>query len=282
MTAEDIDKISLMRDEGKTTKEIATEFGVSYKTMTNWINRLIKEGEIGKLTARVRWTEELVSELILMKGSGATIEEMTKRLGVSFGAMHEKVTALVRAEKLPREFSHWKQNGLYEYLDAHNLCHRCYRKEKISGYSFCSACIERDFFQRIMRPSQKQGERLRKKREEHKKNGICIDCSKPATHGLYCYEHMIARKKAGLRHGEKRRRERMGIPTVLDIRKANRLCLRCGSPIEDGNSTFWCNACRERQSRNATITNARMKEAGQGFYFWRLRYELQTQKQRGF
>nr|DAR00786.1 MAG TPA: transposase [Caudoviricetes sp.] len=281
MTTEEIDKISLMRDEGKTTREIAEEFGVRVSTMRAQLDRLIKAGEIGKLRPKMRWTDERVDELIRMKNSGATVEEMTKRFDVTFDAIRQKTAALVRAGKLPREYNSWKENKLYDYLDARNLCHECYCNEKFSGYSLCPGCLEHKTLQRERRPVQKQGERLRKLRKEHKENGICIDCSKPATHGLYCYEHMIARKKAKLRYNEKSRRERMGIPTVWDIRKANRLCRLCGSPIEDGNDTLMCNACCKRMSKMATATHVRMKAEGRDFKLGRALYEQRANRSTG-
>lgn len=279
LTDEDIDRISIMRDDGKTTEEIAEAFGVRVTTMRDWIGRLMRDGEIGTIHPCTKWTDKRVEKLIEMKSSGATIEEMIEHFGVSFGAIRGKIDKLVRTGKLPRECGRWKENGLFEYLDAHNLCHRCYRNERIGKSVLCPACIERnDLLPRGNPLTAEQKESNRERRKKRKESGICIDCSKPATHGLYCYEHMIARKKAKLRYLEKKRIERMGIPTAWDIRKANHLCRMCGAPIEDDNPTLYCNACRRRQSEITTALNARMKAEGKVFKFGRALYELPAQR----
>lgn len=282
----EIDKISLMRDEGKTTKEIAEAFGMKYRTMTDWIDRLIKAGEIGKLTARVRWTEELVSELIRMKDSGATVEEMTKRLGTTFNAIRQKTAALVRAGKLPREYNSWKENKLYDYLDAHNLCHMCFLHEKFHDKQLCPECLERHARNTAKYRQKHDDAEGRQKRyalrsdwiQRQKEQGLCIYCKRPATHGNFCYDHYLAHKRVDRKYKQKKLIERVTM-TIPEFRKANRLCLLCGSPIEDGNNTYWCNTCREVQGKRATASNARLRAEGRDFKFGRRLYE-QTQEYR--
>lgn len=281
LTPEDIDRISIMRDDGKTTEQIAEAFRVTYGSMAHQIDRLIKAGEIGKLYQPTHWTDKKIDDLIVMKDAGATVEEMSARLGVTYYAMQNKIKCLIRGGQLPREYARWKENKPYEYLDARNLCHSCGYREKFPGRQFCPDCLSSYALSAARRPltaeqRRKKCDYLLRQRDERKANGLCTICGKTATHGLYCYEHMIARKRIAAQNYRDRKAAAEDKPTLWDIRKANHLCLRCGKPIEDGNDTFWCGICRERQSRISTALNARMKAEGKIFRYGRNVYGSKT------
>lgn len=279
MTDAEIDKISLMRDEGKTVKEIAEELGVRESTMRSRIDQLIKAGEIGYVKRQKRWTDGDLEELIRLKTNAHTVEEMTARFDVSPIALIRRVEKLIKSSQIPRDEINWKKNRLTEYLDAHKLCHGCMKNEKFGKKQYCPECLEKIAMRSLKPGSRETAERRRERYYSHKENGICIRCHRPATHGIYCYRHYIEMRKISAERA--RKYAFRGVPTVYDIRKANHLCRVCGKPIEEGNTTQWCNACRERQSKVAIAVNARMKAEGRDFKFGRALYEQRTNRSTG-
>lgn len=278
LSDEDIDRISLMRDDGKTTKEIAAEFGVAESTMRSRIFTLTKAGKIGYIRRQKYWTDEDLNELIRLKTDAHTVEEMTTRFGVSPLALIRKVEKLVKSGRLPDSEISWKKNQLTEYLDAYNLCHGCMSREKFHRKQYCPECLERILNYSLKQHSEPK-EKKRARYYQHKENGICIRCNRPATYGVYCYRHYIEMQKICAERA--RKRAFSDKPTVWDIRKANHLCRVCGAPIEESNTTQWCNACRERSSRIAAATNARMRAEGRDFKFGRALYEQRADRSHG-
>lgn len=274
MTDTEIDKISLMRDDGKTVKEIAEEFGIRESTMRSRIDQLVNAGEIGYVRQQKRWTDGDLGELIRLKTYAHTVEEMTTRFDVSPIALIRRVEKLIKSGQIPRDEINWKKNQLTEYLDAHRLCHGCMKNEKFGKKQYCPECLEKIAIRSLKPRSCETAERRRERYYQHKENGICIRCHRPATYGIYCYHHYLEDRRK--RTEKARRRAWDGTPTVYDIRKANHLCRVCGKPIEEGNTTRWCNACRERQSKVAIAVNARMKAEGRDFKFGRQLYEQRT------
>lgn len=120
----------------------------------------------------------------------------------------------------------------YEWLTKMGLCHRC-RKEKVApGKKYCFDCLDKQREENRMRYNPKQAREYQARRKEiyqqKKVNGICVRCSKKATHGLYCYEHAIATRRRSAERADIRkayRRERGLIPRE---RKEQGLCLWCG------------------------------------------------------
>lgn len=139
-----------------------------------------------------------------------------------------------------------------ELLDKLNLCHKCEKAPQFPGRKFCAECLEKiaEYNAKRYNP-QKAHEYQARRRElyqQKKEQGICVRCSKLATHGLYCYEHSIEAKKRSQINAARRKRERHERGLVPEYRIKNKLCLRCATPIEQGNNTLFCNACREKSS----------------------------------
>lgn len=146
----------------------------------------------------------------------------------------------------------------YALLDKLGLCYECHKAKQFGKWKYCPECLEK-IAERNARARAKitpeDRERINTKARERywrcKQEGLCPLCSKPATHGMYCYEHSIAVKKRGQERTARSKQERHDKGLIPDYRVANRLCRSCGAPIEDGNETKLCNACRARMSRIA-------------------------------
>lgn len=168
----------------------------------------------------------------------------------------------------------------YAMLDRAHLCHRCHKEKAFPGRKWCPECLEK----KVMN-NARQRERVRanpeliQKRQDYaralyhqrKDAGLCTRCGKPATHGTYCYEHYIWMKRQIQKRTQKHRREALDRVNVRDYRRENRLCWFCGAPIEDGNPTKACNACRAKHGNWLQKNNTWTKYGS--FKFGRRLYE---------
>ncbi len=137
-----------------------------------------------------------------------------------------------------------KSHEKYALLDKLNLCHRCEKARPLSGRKYCAECLEKiaEYNAKHYDP-QKAKEYQSKRREiyqDKKARGICVRCSKHATHGLYCYECSIKAKRRSAASAERRKRERHERGLIPEQRRKNGLCLRCGKPAETGK---YCEDC---------------------------------------
>lgn len=100
----------------------------------------------------------------------------------------------------------------YEWLDRMNLCHRCRKERPAPGKKFCFGCLDKIREENARRyDSGKAREYQARRRElyrQKKAAGICVRCSKPATHGIYCYDHLIATKRHNRETAERRKMQR--------------------------------------------------------------------------
>lgn len=132
----------------------------------------------------------------------------------------------------------------YTLLNKLNLCHKCEKARPFPGKKFCAECLEKISAENAKRyDSQKAKEYQSKRREiyqQKKEHGICVRCSKPATHGLYCYECSIKAKRHNAATAERRKLERHERGLIPEHRRQNGLCLRCGEPTETGE---YCGDC---------------------------------------
>lgn len=119
-----------------------------------------------------------------------------------------------------------------------NLCHRCRRQRPAPGRKYCFDCLGKIREESAKRyDSEKARQYQRRRREiyrEKKAAGICVRCSKPATHGLYCYEHSIAAKRHSIATAERRRLSRNERGLVPEKRAEAGLCIWCGEPAVPG------------------------------------------------
>lgn len=135
----------------------------------------------------------------------------------------------------------------YALLDKLNLCHRCEKARPAPGRKFCSNCLEKnaEYCARHYDPQKAKAYQARRREiyREKKERGICVRCSKPATHGLFCYEHAINAKRRNAATAERRKWERHERGLIPEIRSAKGLCLRCGKQASEG---AYCDECMEK------------------------------------
>lgn len=126
----------------------------------------------------------------------------------------------------------------YEFLDSVKICHRCRKQKQALGRKFCFDCLEKFREENDKRCDKEREKEYQKRRREiyrqKKEAGVCVRCSKPATHGLYCYECSIKAKKRNIYKAEKRKRARHERGLVPDERRDKGLCLWCGEKAVPG------------------------------------------------
>lgn len=147
----------------------------------------------------------------------------------------------------------------YALLDKLGICHRCEKATTMPNKKYCPDCLEKIAqYNADHYDSQKAHEYQSRRREiyqQKKEQGICVRCTKEATHGLYCYEHSIKAKKAKKKTAERRKQERHERGLIPNYRINNRLCLRCGMPIDQENTTKYCNACCAKMAEYSAMAN---------------------------
>lgn len=147
---------------------------------------------------------------------------------------------------------------IYALLDKLNLCHRCQKSLQLPNRKFCADCIEKIAEYNAKKYDPKKAHEYQARRREiyrqKKEDGICIRCTKPATHGLFCYEHFIQAKRRNRESAERRKRERHERGLIPEYREINNLCLRCGNPIDVNNSKL-CSVCCEENKKNSALAD---------------------------
>lgn len=132
-----------------------------------------------------------------------------------------------------------------------NLCHKCRKETPAPEKKYCFDCLDkiRDENRKRYDPEKAKAyqERRRELYREHKEKGICIRCSNAATHGLYCYECSIKTKRQRKHRTEWEKLQRHERGLVPDYRRANKLCLFCGEPIEEENINKKLLVCKRHQ-----------------------------------
>lgn len=165
----------------------------------------------------------------------------------------------------------------YALLDKLGLCYECHKAKQFGKWKYCPECLEkiaarnaRKWAQSIPEERKKATEKAKARRHKRKEEGLCPLCGKPATHGIYCYEHSIKEKRHHQELAAKAKQARHDRGLIPDYRKANRLCLQCGAPIEDGNDTMYCNFHREKMVEYNRMADSTLWKS---FRFGRLLYE---------
>lgn len=134
----------------------------------------------------------------------------------------------------------------YALLDKLGLCHRCEKARPAPWRKFCFDCLERISADNAKRYDPQKAREYQSRRREiyrqKKADGICVRCSKPATHGIYCYECSIRAKKHNQDTAQKRKLERQERGLLPMKRREQGLCLRCGAPAQAGT---YCQSCAD-------------------------------------
>lgn len=135
-----------------------------------------------------------------------------------------------------------------ELLDKHNMCHKCQKAKQLHNRKFCARCLEKIALNNMKRyDAQKAHEYQARRREiyqEKKATGICVRCTKPATYGMYCYEHSIEAHRRSAKRAQIRKNERHDRGLIPEYRAVHNLCCYCGKPVEEPRKHGRaCNAC---------------------------------------
>lgn len=67
--------------QGTSYKDIAAEFGVTYKQVCGAIDRLHDKGELKIKQNQGKWTQKEVDKLLELKASGLTWHEISEKMG---------------------------------------------------------------------------------------------------------------------------------------------------------------------------------------------------------
>lgn len=132
----------------------------------------------------------------------------------------------------------------YEWLTEMNLCHKCRKNRPAPNRKFCFDCLEKIREENAQRYNPEKAKEYQPRRreiyQEKKEKGICVRCSKEATHGMYCYEHYIKAHRRSLERAQNAKEERHRRGLIPKARKENGLCLWCGKKAIKG-----INACEK-------------------------------------
>lgn len=133
----------------------------------------------------------------------------------------------------------------YEWLTQHNLCHRCRKERPAPNRKYCFNCLDKIREENALRYNPAESKKYQSRRREiykrKKEEGICVRCSKKATHGLYCYEHAIYAKRHNAEVSRRRKIERQERGLIPILREEHGLCLRCGEIAMPNNK--YCKKC---------------------------------------
>ena len=141
----------------------------------------------------------------------------------------------------------------YEWLTQMGLCHRCRKERCAPGRKYCFDCLDKIREYNAKRYDLGKAKEYYARRQElykqKKENGICVKCSKPATHGIYCYECSIKAKRHNIKIAEKRKAERHARGLIPEIRELNGLCLKCGRKLKE-TEVKYCDECTNKMKIN--------------------------------
>lgn len=134
-----------------------------------------------------------------------------------------------------------------EFNKQHNICTMCRHEIVYDGFTTCEMCRDKqkEYSERFysketeenrVKRQNKQAEYMQSKRQDRKKQGVCVECGKKlcANSTIHCLEHYIANKKAY---------KKIEIPREQRVDYG--LCYTCGNEIEDKKYKL-CNVCLER------------------------------------
>lgn len=111
-----------------------------------------------------------------------------------------------------------------DFFKKLGVCPQCGKRVPAPGRGHCFECLDTFkgyYYNHCEERTTYQKEHLDRRRELYwnkKENGICVKCSKPATHGLYCYECSVKVRRAEIRRREKVKRERSDKSEIYNIR----------------------------------------------------------------
>lgn len=124
----------------------------------------------------------------------------------------------------------------------HGICTKCGKEKAFHTFRLCADCMEKERERkgnRVRTDEQRraEAERMRVKREEHKKIGLCANCNRKAAPGyVYCTDCRQIMRRSNrewvVKSGRKKGYAESG------------LCIRCGADPVEGKRL--CQTCLEK------------------------------------
>lgn len=145
----------------------------------------------------------------------------------------------------------------------HHICVKCGKNDAEEGRTVCTVCkMDIREYQRTHKRGaesiQRHKEYSKKRREENRKNGICVVCgTRKAKEGYSSCERCLYKHRE---RSAKKRREQ-GIPS-RDLMGKDGTCYFCGKPVNEHEKT--CDHCYERCKNQ--MLYARSKKKGPNYF----------------
>lgn len=80
-TPDKVERLTELYSQGSSYKDIAAEFGVTYKQVCGAIDRLHDKGELKIKQNQGKWTQQKIDKLLELKASGLTWHEISEKMG---------------------------------------------------------------------------------------------------------------------------------------------------------------------------------------------------------
>lgn len=80
-TSDKVARLTELYMQGTSYKDIAAEFGVTYKQVCGAIDRLHNKGELKIKQNQGKWTQQEIDKLLELKASGLTWHEISEKMG---------------------------------------------------------------------------------------------------------------------------------------------------------------------------------------------------------
>ena len=80
-TPDKVERLTELYSQGSSYKDIAAEFGVTYKQVCGAIDRLHDKGELKIKQNQGKWTQQEIDKLLELKASGLTWHEISEKMG---------------------------------------------------------------------------------------------------------------------------------------------------------------------------------------------------------
>jgi hypothetical protein len=112
----------------------------------------------------------------------------------------------------------------YYWYKSHKICVICHSEEAEPGRVRCFECGEKQRLRDLKRKRDPEERAKQRKKliQRKKEQGICVRCSKKATHGVHCYEHYIYMRRKNREYRTGKHFDEIG------------LCRICGEPPAPG------------------------------------------------
>ena len=146
----------------------------------------------------------------------------------------------------------------YRWRKEHHICVSCGKNDAEEGKTQCTVCkMERREYQRTHKRGaesiQRHKEYLRNRREENRKNGICVVCgTRKVREGSSSCARCLSKTKE--RCANKRREQ--GIPT-RDLMGKDGTCYFCGELVNEHEKI--CDSCYERCKNQMLYARSKRK-----------------------